>query len=55
MALARTKTWSAAEILTASDLNAEFNNILNNPMSLISPMTGDLDIDNNRFDDIHLG
>ena len=35
MALARVKTW-AAEVLTYSDLNAEFNNILNNPTSLIS-------------------
>lgn len=26
----RTKTWSSSETLTASDLNAEFNNILNN-------------------------
>ena len=29
MALARVKTWNAAETLTASDLNAEFNNICN--------------------------
>jgi hypothetical protein len=28
--VARVKTWSASETLTASDLNAEFNNILNN-------------------------
>src|SRR3990167_9416912 len=27
--LARVKTWASAEILTAADLNAEFNNILN--------------------------
>ena len=26
----RVKTWSAGEVLTAADLNAEFNNILNN-------------------------
>jgi hypothetical protein len=31
------KTWSAGEVLTASDLNAEFNNILNNPVDLWSP------------------
>ena len=29
MALSRVKTWNAAETLTASDLNAEFNNICN--------------------------
>ena len=34
MALSRVKTWSSGETLTASDLNAEFNNILNNPVSL---------------------
>lgn len=45
MALSRTKTWVAAEILTASDLNAEFNNILDNAISLISPLTAALDAD----------
>lgn len=33
------------EILTASDLNSEVNNILNNALSLISPLTGSLDWD----------
>lgn len=36
MALSRSKTWSSAEVLTASELNGEFNNILNNAASLIS-------------------
>lgn len=44
MALARTKVW-IAEILTHGDLNAEFDSILNNPISLISPLTGGLDCD----------
>lgn len=45
MALARIKTW-IAEILTASDLNAEFNNILNNGGgSLSSPRTANFDLD----------
>ena len=44
MALARLKVWSA-EVLAHADLNAEFNNILNNPMSLISPITANLDMD----------
>lgn len=39
MALSRVKTWISGDVLTASDLNAEFNNILNNPVSLISPLT----------------
>lgn len=40
MALARVKTWNPGDVLTAADLNAEFNNILNNPISLVSPTTG---------------
>lgn len=40
MALARVKTWVAGNVLTANDLNAEFNSILSNPISLISPSTG---------------
>lgn len=43
MALSRVKTWIAGEILSAADLNAEFNNPLNNALSLISPLTGALD------------
>jgi len=37
MALARVKNWVSNETLTSSDLNAEFNNILNNAGSLVSP------------------
>ena len=43
MALARVKTWIAADVLTASDLNAEFSNIIDNSASLISPLTAALD------------
>lgn len=39
MAISRAKTWSAGEVLTASDLNSEFNNILNNGVDLWSPAT----------------
>lgn len=39
MAISRVKTWSAGEVLTASDLNAECNNILNNAADLVSPFT----------------
>lgn len=45
MALSRVKNWSTGESLTASDLNGEFNNILNNPISLISPVTANVDMD----------
>lgn len=49
MALARVKTWISGEVLTASDLNAEFNNILSNARSLISPLTASLDMDGFEF------
>ncbi len=39
MALARVKSWIAGEVLNASDLNAEFNNLLNNPIDFWSPAT----------------
>lgn len=44
MALARVKTWSSGEILLASELNAEFDSILNNARDLISPLTASLDL-----------
>lgn len=48
MALARVKTWTS-EILTAADLNAEFDNILDNALSLVSPVTGTLDLNGNQL------
>ena len=42
MALARSTTWTAGQVLTATALNAEFDNILNSALSLISPLTGAL-------------
>lgn len=49
MALARVKVWVAGEVLYAADQNAEFNNILNNALSLISPLTGNLDVSTNEL------
>ncbi len=40
MSLGRVKTWIPGEVLTAADLNSEFNNVLDHPTSLISPSTG---------------
>jgi hypothetical protein len=40
MSLARVKVWIPGDVLTAADLNGEFNNVLNNPITLISPTTG---------------
>ena len=48
MAISRVKVWVANEVLTASDLNAEYNNILNNALSLVSPLTGNLNFNNNQ-------
>ncbi len=48
MAISRVKVWVANEVLTASDQNAEFNNILNNALSLVSPLTGNLNFNNNQ-------
>jgi hypothetical protein len=46
MALSRVTTWAAGNTLTATALNDEFNNILNNPASLIctssAPSVGSL-------------
>lgn len=44
MAISRAKTWSAGEVLTASDLNSEFNNVLNNGVDLWSPATKACDL-----------
>src|SRR3990167_7823179 len=49
MSLSRVKNW-VAEVLTFSDLNAEFNNILNNPGSLITPITFNLTFTDATYD-----
>lgn len=49
MALARVKTWSAGDVLTAADLNAEFGNIYNNGQSLVQPWVGNFDLDGNTL------
>ena len=49
MSLARVKTWIAGEVLTATDLNAEFQNILDNAVSLLSPVSGAFDFDGNTI------
>lgn len=47
MAISRLKTWVDGEVLTAGDLNSEFNNVVQAGISLVSPLasgeTFDLD------------
>lgn len=49
MALSAVKTWIAGEVLFASDLNAEFANILNNGEDLQTPATKAHDMDGFEF------
>lgn len=48
------KSWVALEVLTASDLNGEINNVLNNALALISPLTGTLDVNNQQLTNLRL-
>lgn len=48
MAITRVKTFITGEVLTASDLNSELDNPINNALSLISPLTGNLDFGTTR-------
>lgn len=45
MSISPYKTFVSGEVLTASDLNASFTQITNNGRSLVSPLTGTLDMD----------
>jgi len=54
MALAALKTWVSGEVLTASDLNAMNANILDNSLSLISPLTGTLNANSNQITNLVL-
>ena len=53
MAISRLKNW-IAEVLTFSDLNNEFNNIIDNALSLISPLTGNLDVNQNQLTNLRV-
>jgi len=52
MALPRIKVWGFREELTSADLNGEINNILNNALTLISPLTGNLNANNNQVQNV---
>ena len=55
MALSRVSVWSSGQVLTAGDLNGEFNNILNNALTLISPLTGNLALGGNLLTGLGAG
>lgn len=52
MAISPYKTFIAGEVLSAADLNASFTQIINNALSLISPLTGTLDANNNAISNL---
>lgn len=52
MSVSRAKTWIAGEVLTASDLNSEFNNVLNNGQTLAWPATEDKNFDGFNIDNL---
>lgn len=39
MAISAYKTWAAAEVLTAADLNSSFSQLINNAADMVSPLT----------------
>jgi hypothetical protein len=49
MALGALKVWIPGEVLYSADQNAEFANIRNNALTLISPLTGNLDVSTNEL------
>jgi len=55
MAISRIVTWSSSQVLTASDLNGEINNIINNALSLVSPWTGNMAAGGYRLIGLALG
>lgn len=51
MSLSRVTNWNPSDILTATALNGEFDNILNNAASLISPATTHFDLNGKKLID----
>jgi len=49
MALNRVKHWAVGEVLTANDLNNEFDHILQNGQALVTPWTGTFDLNGNTL------
>ena len=42
MSISRVKTWNPGDVLTAADLNSEFNNIIQNGTTLAFPLTSNV-------------
>ena len=55
MALSRANEFDTGSVLTEIKLEGEFDNIYNNALSLISPLTGDLAFGGNRLTGLSLG
>ena len=54
MAISRVTTWASGNTLTAAALNGEFNNILDNALSLISPLTANLNVNNYQLTNVRV-
>lgn len=55
MALSRITTWSSGQVLTASALNAEIDNLLNNGASLVFPITAAADFNGQVLQNLSAG
>lgn len=54
MAISRLTTWTSGQVLSASALNAEIDNLINNALAAISPLTGTLNANNQQITNLRL-
>ena len=54
MAISRVTTWIAGQVLTASALNQEIDNLINNALAAVSPLTGTLDANQQQVSNLRL-
>jgi len=54
MALSRLYTFTSGTTIRSSEVNAEFNQILNSALALISPLTGTLNANNNQVTNLRV-
>ena len=54
MAISRLTNWVSNQVLSASALNAEFNNVIDNALALISPLSGTLNANAQQITNMRL-